>query len=74
MAAVTVREMPARTLDALKMRASVNHRSLNGEILCIFEHCYPIDRRPRLFRALFRPSKLRYAPKRTQIWEALPKQ
>ena len=38
MAIVTVREMPTRTLDALKMRASVNHRSLNGEILSIFEY------------------------------------
>ena len=38
MATVTVREMPTRTLDALKIRASVNHRSLNGEILCIFEY------------------------------------
>ena len=38
MATVTVRELPARTLDALKMRASANHRSLNGEILCIFDY------------------------------------
>ena len=38
MATVTVRELPTKTLDALKMRASVNHRSLNGEILCIFEY------------------------------------
>ena len=37
MATVTVREMPTKTLDALKMRASVNHRSLNGEILFIFD-------------------------------------
>ena len=38
MATVTVRELPAKTLDALKMRASVNHRSLNGEILSIFDY------------------------------------
>lgn len=38
MATVTVRELPTKTLDALKMRASVNHRSLNGEILCIFDY------------------------------------
>ncbi|MCR5751224.1 MAG: Arc family DNA-binding protein [Kiritimatiellae bacterium] len=38
MATVTVRELSARTLDALKMRASANHRSLNGEILCIFDY------------------------------------
>ncbi len=38
MATVTVRELPAKTLDALKLRASVNHRSLNGEILCIFDY------------------------------------
>ena len=38
MATVTVRELPVKTLDALKMRASVNHRSLNGEILSIFDY------------------------------------
>ena len=38
MATVTVRDLPPKTLDALKMRASVNHRSLNGEILCIFDY------------------------------------
>lgn len=38
MATVTVRELPAKTLDALKMRANFNHRSLNGEILSIFDY------------------------------------
>ena len=38
MATVTVRELPTKTLDALKLRASVNHRSLNGEILSIFDY------------------------------------
>ena len=38
MATVTVRELPTKTLDALKMRARVNPRSLNGEILCIFDY------------------------------------
>ena len=38
MATLTVREMPSRTLDALKKRANVNHRSLNGEVLSIFEY------------------------------------
>ena len=37
MACVTIRDLPARTLDALKTRAGINHRSLNGEILYIFD-------------------------------------
>ena len=35
MPTVTIRDLPKQTLDALKQRASANHRSLNGEILCI---------------------------------------
>jgi len=38
MPTVTVRDLPKETLDALKLRASANHRSLNGEILCIFDY------------------------------------
>ncbi len=37
MAYVTVRDVPARTLGALKKRADMNRRSLNGEILYIFD-------------------------------------
>ena len=37
MACVTIRDLPNRTLGALKRRAEVNHRSLNGEILYIFD-------------------------------------
>ena len=37
MACVTVRDLPAKTLSALKKRAGMNHRSLNGEILYIFD-------------------------------------
>ncbi|MBO7687599.1 MAG: Arc family DNA-binding protein [Kiritimatiellae bacterium] len=33
MACVTIRDLPSRTLGALKRRAEVNNRSLNGEIL-----------------------------------------
>ena len=38
MPTVTIRDLPAETLDALKRRATANHRSLNGEILCIFDY------------------------------------
>jgi len=38
MATVTIREMSTKTLNALKMRASANHRSLNGEMLSIFDY------------------------------------
>ena len=38
MPTVTIRDLPKETLDALKLRASANHRSLNGEILCIFDY------------------------------------
>ena len=37
MACVTVRDLPAKTLRALKKRAGMNRRSLNGEILYIFD-------------------------------------
>ena len=37
MACLTVRDLPPRTLSSLKSRAKSNHRSLNGEILFIFE-------------------------------------
>ena len=37
MACVTVRDLPAKTLSALKKRAGMNRRSLNGEILYIFD-------------------------------------
>jgi plasmid stability protein len=38
MPTVTIRDLPKETLDALKLRASANHRSLNGEILSIFDY------------------------------------
>lgn len=34
---LTVRDLPERTLATLKSRARSNHRSLNGEILFIFD-------------------------------------
>ena len=37
MSCLTVRNLPPRTLSSLKTRAKSNHRSLNGEILFIFE-------------------------------------
>ena len=37
MACLTVRDLPPSTLSSLKARAKSNHRSLNGEILFIFE-------------------------------------
>ena len=37
MACLTVRDLPPSTLSSLKTRAKSNHRSLNGEILFIFE-------------------------------------
>lgn len=37
MPCLTVRDLSSRTLSSLKMRAKSNHRSLNGEILFIFE-------------------------------------
>ena len=37
MACVTVRDLPAKTLSALKRRAGMHRRSLNGEILYIFD-------------------------------------
>lgn len=37
MSCLTVRDLPPRTLSSLKTRAKSNHRSLNGEILFIFE-------------------------------------
>lgn len=37
MACLTVRDLPPGTLSSLKTRAKSNHRSLNGEILFIFD-------------------------------------
>ena len=37
MSCLTVRNLSPRTLSSLKTRAKSNHRSLNGEILFIFE-------------------------------------
>ncbi len=37
MPCLTVRDLPSRTLSSLKTRAKSNHRSLNGEILFIFD-------------------------------------
>ena len=37
MACLTVRDLSPSTLSSLKTRAKSNHRSLNGEILFIFE-------------------------------------
>ena len=38
MAALTVRELPERTMSTLRERAIRNHRSLNGEILYLFDY------------------------------------
>ena len=38
MSALTIREVPARTLRTLKGRAAYNHRSLNGEILYLLDY------------------------------------
>ena len=38
MSALTIRELPEKTLRTLKTRASYNHRSLNGEILYLFDY------------------------------------
>ena len=38
MSALTIRELPERTMRTLKARAARNHRSLNGEILYIFDY------------------------------------
>ena len=37
MPAITVRNIPRQTLDGLHRRANGHHRSLNGEILVLFE-------------------------------------
>ena len=37
MSCLTVRDLSPRTLSSLRTRAKSNHRSLNGEILFIFE-------------------------------------
>ncbi len=37
MPALTIRNIPAATLSRLRARAARSHRSLNGEILSIFE-------------------------------------
>jgi len=36
--ALTIRELPEETMRTLKARASYNHRSLNGEILYLFDY------------------------------------
>ena len=38
MSALTIRELPEETMRTLKARASYNHRSLNGEILYLFDY------------------------------------
>ena len=38
MSALTVRELSESTMRTLKARAAYNHRSLNGEILYIFDY------------------------------------
>ena len=38
MSALTIRELPEGTMRTLKARAARNHRSLNGEILYIFDY------------------------------------
>ena len=43
MASVTIRDLPERTVLALKKRASRNHRSLNGEILSLFAYVVSFD-------------------------------
>ena len=37
MPALTIRNIPERTLERLRTRAARGHRSLNGEILALFE-------------------------------------
>lgn len=37
MPALTIRNIPDRTLERLRTRAARQHRSLNGEILALFE-------------------------------------
>ena len=38
MSALTVRELSENTMRTLKARAAYNHRSLNGEVLYIFDY------------------------------------
>ena len=38
MACLTIRDLPNRTISSLKSRANYNHRSLNGEILYLFDY------------------------------------
>lgn len=38
MSALTIRDLPERTMRTLRARAARNHRSLNGEILYIFDY------------------------------------
>ena len=38
MTGLTVRDLPDRTISILKSRANLHHRSLNGEILHLFEY------------------------------------
>ena len=38
MAALTIRELPECTMTTLRNRAVRNHRSLNGEILYLFDY------------------------------------
>ena len=38
MASLTVRDLPEHTILTLKRRAARNHRSLNGEILYLFNY------------------------------------
>ena len=38
MSALTIRELPEKTIRTLKARAAYNHRSLNGEILYLFDY------------------------------------
>ena len=38
MSALTIRDLPEKTVRTLKARAAYNHRSLNGEILYLFDY------------------------------------
>ena len=38
MASLTIRDLPERTLDSFKLRADMNRRSLNGEMLYILDY------------------------------------
>lgn len=38
MSALTIRELSEKTIRTLKARAAYNHRSLNGEILYLFDY------------------------------------